>query len=130
MEGAGEDGFPEPVGDIVVGSDVWVAAGAWILSGVRIGDGAVDRAPVRWCALTCRRTESSSGNPARLVGYRHSAEQREALLEIAWWNWPEEEVRTAVPLLASKNIDGFISYARERFPSDSHGQSAPKTDLT
>lgn len=117
MEGAGEDGFPELVGDIVVGSDVWVAAGAWILSGVRIGDGAVIgtgavvRSDVPPYGIIV-------GNPARLVGYRHSAEQREALLEIAWWDWPEEEVRKAVPLLASKNIDDFITYARHRLALD------------
>lgn len=125
LPGAGKDGYPEQVGDIVVGSDVWVGAGAWILSGVTIGHGAVIgagavvRAPVPPYGVVV-------GNPARLVGHRHTAEQREALLEVAWWDWPEEEVRRAVPLLAGKSVDAFIDYARMRFP---HGPKGPVADV-
>jgi chloramphenicol O-acetyltransferase type B len=119
MDGAGDDGFPDPVGDIVVGSDVWVGAGAWILSGVQIGHGAV----IGTSAVVRTHVPPYgivAGNPARLVGHRHTPEQREALLETAWWDWPEDEVRRAVPLLAGKDIDAFLEYARERFPQQDH----------
>lgn len=115
MEGAGADGFPTPTGDTWIGADVWLCPGARVLSGLRIGHGAIIGAG----AIVTKDVPDYAivaGNPARVLGYRHSEEQRSALLEIAWWDWPEEEVRSAVPLLASPDIDGFISYARTRFP--------------
>ena len=57
--------------------------------------------------------------PAKVIGYRHTEEQREALLEIRWWDWPEEDVIEAVPYLASTDIDAFIEWARARRPSPS-----------
>jgi len=56
----------------------------------------------------------AGGMPAKVLRYRFPEEQRKALLEIAWWDWPDDEVRKAVPLLAAKDIDAFIDYARER----------------
>ena len=41
LDGAYEDGMPETRGDIVIGSDVWLGTGALILSGVKIGHGAI-----------------------------------------------------------------------------------------
>ena len=41
LEGAFEDGMPQTRGDIVIGSDVWLGTGAMVLSGVKIGDGAI-----------------------------------------------------------------------------------------
>lgn len=113
MEGAGTDGFPTPTGDTHVGSDVWTCEGSMMMSGITIGDGAIIGAG----AVVTRDVPPYAivgGNPAEIIRYRHTEEQRAALLEIKWWNWPEDEVRKAVPLLASKDIDAFIAYARER----------------
>jgi hypothetical protein len=52
------------------------------------------------------------GIPAQVIGHRHTEEQREALLEIRWWDWPEDEVRAAVPYLASTDVEAFIEFAR------------------
>ncbi len=52
-----------------------------------------------------------TGNPAKVVGYRHSAEQIEKLLEISWWDWSHEQILEAMPLLIgpqSENIELFI----------------------
>jgi acetyltransferase-like isoleucine patch superfamily enzyme len=101
-------GHPRTKGDVVIGHDVWIGTRSLILSGVSIGDGAVlgagsvvtkDVAPYAIVA----------GNPARQVRERFSQAQREALLEIAWWNWPEDKVRDAWPLLLSSAIDEFIA---------------------
>ncbi len=115
LPGAGEDGVPAQRGDIRVGSDVWTAYGAWIQGGVTIGDGAV----VATGAVVTKDVPPFTivgGVPADVIKLRHTEEQREALLDIRWWDWPEEEVVAAVPYLASTNIDAFIEYARGRRP--------------
>jgi len=113
MEGAGEDGFPRHVGDSFIGSDVYMNHGVIVHGGVRIGHGAV----IGSGAVVTKDVPDYAivaGVPAKVIRYRFSPEQIDALLEIAWWDWPEEEVRAAVPLLASEDIDAFISYARDR----------------
>jgi hypothetical protein len=113
LPGAGEDGSPAVRGDIVIGSDVWVTFGSYVLSGVNIGHGAV----VATGAVISKDVPPYAivgGNPQRIIKYRFSEEQIAALLEIKWWDWPEEEVREAVPYLAHEDVDRFIEYARAK----------------
>lgn len=113
MEGAGQDGIPVPTGDTVIGNDVWLTQRTFVRSGVHIGDGAV----VASGAVVTKDVPPYAivgGNPARVIRYRHTEEQRAALLDIRWWDWPDDQVRAAVPLLAGKDIDAFIAYAREK----------------
>jgi acetyltransferase-like isoleucine patch superfamily enzyme len=111
MDGAGKDGFPTPTGDSFIGSDVWLCPGALVVSGVRIGHGAIIGAG----AVVTKDVPDYAvvgGNPARVIRFRFSEEQIKALLEIQWWDWPEEDVRRSVPLLAGSDIDAFIDWAR------------------
>jgi acetyltransferase-like isoleucine patch superfamily enzyme len=113
LPGAGEDGFPTPTGDTYVGSDCWMCPGALIMSGVRIGDGAV----VGGGAVVTKDVPPFAivgGNPAKVIRYRFDEAQIEALLDIKWWDWPDDEVRAAIPLIAGDDIDAFIDYAYER----------------
>ena len=113
LPGAGEDGNPAKRGDIVIGSDVWVCFGSYVLSGVTIGDGAV----VGTGAVVTKDIPPYAivgGNPGEIIRYRHTPEQIEALLEIRWWDWPEDEIIEAVPFLANEDVDAFIAYAREK----------------
>ena len=137
MDGAGKDGIPVPTGDTVIGNDVWLTQLAFVRSGVHIGDGAV----VASGAVVTKDVPPYAivgGNPARVIRYRHTEEQRAALLEIRWWDWPDEQVRAAVPLLAGKDIDAFITYAREKqrtgevptFPAGDDAEGAePQADF-
>jgi acetyltransferase-like isoleucine patch superfamily enzyme len=100
-------------GSVMVGNDVWLASGCTVLSGVVIGDGAVVAAR----AVVSRDVEPYSivaGNPARVVGWRFDEKTRDLFNAVAWWRWPEDEVRRISPLLCSNRLDEFFAYAQRR----------------
>lgn len=106
---------PTSRGDIVLGSDVWVGTRATVLSGVSIGHGAVVGAG----AVVTRDVRPYAvvgGVPAREVRRRFSDEIVDALLRIAWWEWPMEQVRREVGLLRSPDVKEFV----ERFDPGRH----------
>lgn len=78
-------------GDTEVGHDVWIGAEALVLPGTRIGSGAIIGArsvvgghvPPYAIAV---------GNPARVLRLRFAPEVIEALLDLAWWDWPVERI--------------------------------------
>jgi acetyltransferase-like isoleucine patch superfamily enzyme len=107
MEGLLKDGIPSTKGPVVIGNDVWLGWESLVKSGVTIGDGAI----VGTRAVVTHDVEPYSivaGVPARHVRWRFEAHQREALLRIAWWDWPEEKIRQYVPQLLSNDVEGFI----------------------
>ena len=96
------DGF-RGAGDTVVGSDVWIGSEAMIMPGIRIGHGAV----IGSRALVTKDVEPYTivgGNPARPLRKRFSEEQIAMLLEMAWWDWPLEQLAEAMPLLCEGDI--------------------------
>lgn len=91
-------------GPVIIGNDVWVGAGAIILSGVNICDGAIVAAG----AVVTKDVPAYSivgGNPARVIRFRFSENQIAKLLSIGWWNWSEEKIR--------KNVDAFYGSVDE-----------------
>jgi acetyltransferase-like isoleucine patch superfamily enzyme len=91
----------------IIGSDVWIGAGATILGGVNVGPGAVigtgsvvtaDVPPYGIVA----------GNPARLVRLRFSSEIIARMLRIEWWNWPIDLIRQRVEWFY-RPIDQFVA---------------------
>ncbi|WP_298579336.1 CatB-related O-acetyltransferase [uncultured Luteimonas sp.] len=101
-------GHPASRGDVVIGHDVWLGAGCLILSGVRIGDGAVVGAR----AVVGRDVPPYSivaGNPATAVRRRFDEATIARLLAIAWWNWPHERVERHAHLLMSGMIEEFLA---------------------
>lgn len=82
----------ENKGNIVVGNDVWIGFEAVIMAGVTIGDGAI----IGSRAVVTKDVEPYSivgGVPAKLIRKRFSEEQIKKLLEMKWWNLPEEKIR-------------------------------------
>ena len=95
-------------GDVAIGNDVWIGAGVTILSGVTIGDGAIigagsvvvkDVAPYTLVA----------GNPAEFKKRRFDSETIQQLLDLNWWEWPEDEIREIIPILMSGDIEKLLS---------------------
>jgi acetyltransferase-like isoleucine patch superfamily enzyme len=105
----GITGHPACKGDVVIGNDVWIGHGATILAGVTIGDGAViaARAVV---AGDVAPYAIVGGVPAREIKKRFPPETVSKLLELKWWDWPEEKIRKNVRLLCSgaENLDKLI----------------------
>lgn len=105
-------GYAISRGDVRIGSDVWLCSGATILSGVTIGNGAV----VAAASVVTRDVPPYAivaGNPARVVRWRFDEATRSALLELCWWEWPQEKVMAAIPMLCSDDIDAFIEAAKQ-----------------
>jgi len=78
------------------------------MSGVTIGDGAV----IANNSHVIKDIEPYSiggGNPCRTIKYRFTPEQIERLLEIKWWDWPEEKIRFYLRFICSPNVDDFLS---------------------
>lgn len=101
-------------GDVEIGSDCWIGMGAMILSGVKIGHGAVVAAG----AVVTKSVEPYAivgGNPCRFIRWRfEDASVREQLLATAWWEWPADEIERVVRMLCSDRIEAFLEYARQR----------------
>lgn len=103
-------GHPATKGDVIIGNDVWIGAGATILSGVRIGDGAVIGA----YAVVTKDVPAygiAAGNPAKLIRLRFSESEIATLEGIAWWNWPDSKLDLAMPLLLANDISALHAFA-------------------
>ena len=95
-------------GNVVIGNDVWIAANATILSGVKIGDGAVIGAHAV-VAKSVLPYAIAVGNPATVVKKRFSDDAIEKLLAIKWWDWEDDKIRENIPLLLSGKIEDFVN---------------------
>lgn len=79
-------------GPIEIGNDVWIGTGAQIMSGVRVGNGAV---------IAANSTVTKDvlpyaivgGVPAKVLKFRFDEERINELQEMKWWDWSEEEIR-------------------------------------
>lgn len=100
-------GHPIGKGDMEIGNDVWIGQEAMILSGVKIGDGAVIAAG-SVVTKNVADYEIVGGNPAKSIKFRFSPEQIASLKKISWWNWELDKIKKEVPLLQSGDIDSFI----------------------
>ena len=107
---------------IIIGNDVWIGRGATIMSGVRIGNGAVIGAE----SVVTKNVPAYAiavGNPARVAKYRFDPETIKKLQAIRWWNWTPEKIVEAFSISdePSKFIANFYSPDLEIVQKDSLG---------
>ena len=86
-------------GDVVVGHDVWIGSKVTIMSGVRIGDGAVIAANAT-VTRDVAPYEMVGGNPAKHLKFRFEESVRSRLQALRWWDQPIEVIRKLAPLLS------------------------------
>ena len=101
-------------GDIIIGNDVWIGYEAVILSGVKIGDGAV----IGTRAVVTKDVPPYTivgGVPARPIRKRFSDDVISELLKIQWWNWPADRIRRSIVSIQSGSIDELKSFGSTIF---------------
>jgi len=100
-------------GDLVVGNDVWLGYQALLMPGVKIGNGSIigarsvvvdDVPPYAVVA----------GNPAKVRKKRFDDRTIEALLRIAWWDWPPSLITEAIAEIGNGDIEALERRARNR----------------
>ena len=78
-------------GDIVIGNDVWLGFRSIVLSGVKIGNGAIVAAG----SVVTEDVPAYAvvgGNPVRLIKYRFSENEITWLNQSKWWDFKEKEI--------------------------------------
>ena len=102
-----------PAGDTVIGSDVWIGSEAIIMPGITVGHSAV----IGTRALVTRDVEPYTivgGNPAKPIRKRFSDDHIALLLEMAWWDWDDETLAEAMPIMTTGDIDALHAFWQSR----------------
>lgn len=90
-------------GDTVVGNDVWIGYDALIMPGVKIGHGAIIGAR----AVVTKDVPPYTivgGNPAKEIRRRFDAVTVEALLQVAWWDWPMDKITRNLKAICNSDL--------------------------
>lgn len=96
-----------PRAKLVIGNDVWIGYGVLITKNCKeIGNGAVIGAG---SVLTCDTPPYAvvAGNPARIIKYRFTEEEREKLERSKWWNLSPDQIMKGY--YCFDNVEAFCS---------------------
>jgi acetyltransferase-like isoleucine patch superfamily enzyme len=95
--------IPQTPVSVKIGNDVWIGYRAIIPVNVTIGDGAVIAAG----AVVTKDVPPYAvvgGVPAKVIKYRFSPEVIERLMELRYWEMPDEEVKKNLDLFQKQGI--------------------------
>ncbi len=97
--------FDDSVPQTIIENDVWIGAKAIVLGGITIGTGAIVAAG----SVVVKDVPPYAivgGNPAKLIKFRFTEPQIEALLKSKWWEWDQQKYLDNVG--AFSDIETFI----------------------
>jgi virginiamycin A acetyltransferase len=109
-EAAHISGHPQTNGDVIIGDDVWLGFGCTIMSGVKIGNGAVIAAR----SVVTKDVPAYAivaGTPAKVLKTRFDEATIKKLEDIAWWNWDIAKILKNIDLILSDDIKPFLDFA-------------------
>lgn len=92
FDGVTPKGIVRNLKKIHIGNDVWLGKNVVITNGANIGNGVIAAAG----AVITKDVPDYAvvgGVPARIIRYRYTPKQIEALNEIAWWDWSDDEIK-------------------------------------
>lgn len=95
-------------GDTVIGNDVWIGNNVTIMQGITIGDGAI----IGTNSLVTKNVEPYTivgGNPAKLIRKRFSDKDIDALVKLAWWDWPIEKITENLPAIVAGDVQELVN---------------------
>lgn len=101
-------GHPATRGDVIIGNAVWIGSRVTIMSGVKIGDGAVIAANSH-VVKDVPPYSIVGGNPARVIKYIFPPETIDKLIAYAWWDKSVEEINRIIPILCSPDVDKLFA---------------------
>ena len=104
---------------IIIGNDVWIGANVTLLSGIKIGNGAV----IGTNSVVAKDIPPYAiavGNPAKVIKYRFSKDLIHKFQAIQWWNWPLEKIAENEHLFAcvEEFADKFYDPQLETYPTE------------
>ncbi|MCR5231695.1 MAG: hypothetical protein K6B64_03515, partial [Acholeplasmatales bacterium] len=94
--------------EIIIGNDVFISENVEILSGSKIGDGAIIL-PNSKVNKSIEPYSINSGSPCVIKGYRYSIENIKKMEKLQWWNWDKAVINSRIADLSSEKIDDFIT---------------------
>lgn len=83
---------------------MWIGYEAVILAGVTVGDGAI----IGTRAVVTKDVPPYTivgGIPAKPIRKRFSEGEIATLLQLRWWDWPEERIRANLDAIQSGQLD-------------------------
>lgn len=98
-----QNNIVNPYKEVIVGNDVWIGARVIVMGGITIGDGAVIAAG----AVVTKNVPPYTvvgGVPARVLKYRFEPLIINKLLDIKWWNLPDEKLKCNIELFQKNTI--------------------------
>lgn len=98
-------------GDIELGNDVWVGYEAVIMSGVKIGSGAI----IGTRAVVTKEVPPytvAAGVPAKPIRRRFDDSTIETLEKLRWWDWRDEKLAAAIDAIQTGNIKQLVEIDR------------------
>ena len=106
--GADADWFAKRAARIAcIGHDTWIGHGAMIKPEVTIGHGAV----VASGSVVTKDVAPYTivgGNTARLIRRRYPEAVAEAMMDLAWWDWDHDRLRTTLPDFRALSAEAFL----------------------